>query len=92
MAERLAAAIEDDADARSSRFVVVGGGVARRYPGVVAALQRRLADRVVEPTMAPDWAKSAAPWGLRVLGADDAARPIQPQNGAVAPGRPARYR
>ncbi|MEZ5258967.1 MAG: hypothetical protein R2705_19390 [Ilumatobacteraceae bacterium] len=31
MAERLAAAIEDDADARSSRFVVVGGGVARRY-------------------------------------------------------------
>lgn len=43
--------------------VVVGGGMARRYPAIVARLQGRL-ERAVTPSACSDWYKSAAPFGL----------------------------
>ena len=45
--------------------VVVGGGIARRYPQLVEALAELLPERDVEPSRAPVEAKSAAAWGLR---------------------------
>jgi predicted NBD/HSP70 family sugar kinase len=45
-------------------FVVVGGGLARAYPELVAAIASELGDRPVEPSNAPTDAKSAAAWGL----------------------------
>jgi predicted NBD/HSP70 family sugar kinase len=45
--------------------VVIGGGIARRYPQLIEFIADRLDDRVVGPSSAPPEAKSAAPWGLR---------------------------
>lgn len=45
--------------------VVIGGGIAKRYPDVLAVVAERLPGQRVEPSLAPDDAKSAAPWGLR---------------------------
>jgi predicted NBD/HSP70 family sugar kinase len=45
-------------------LVVLGGGLPRRYPSLIAALRRLLDPAHVQPTAAPARAKSAAPWGL----------------------------
>lgn len=63
MADALALAIRDEALA-TSELVVVAGGLARRYPAVVAALARALPGNVVEASAAPPGVKSAAAWGL----------------------------
>ena len=55
-------AVASDAGA----LVIVGGGIARRYPGIVATLDR-LVPNVVQPTSAPAGAKSAAYAGLDYL-------------------------
>lgn len=47
--------------------VVVGGGIARRYPQLVRLIADRLPERRVEASLAPGRAKSAAAWGLRRL-------------------------
>jgi hypothetical protein len=46
-------------------LVVIAGGIAARYPGIVATVATLLPEHVVEPTAAPSGAKSAAAWGLR---------------------------
>ena len=45
-------------------LVVVAGGLARRHPALAGELARRLPNHTVEPSRAPDDAKSAAAWGL----------------------------
>lgn len=69
LAAAIAAAVEDEPLA-TPRLVVVAGGLARRHPAVVAAVAAALPDRVVEPSAAPDGAKSAAAWGLVVAHAE----------------------
>jgi predicted NBD/HSP70 family sugar kinase len=63
LAAALARAVDDEPLA-SPALVVIGGGLARRYPELVTAVGRELAGRTVEPTRAPPEAKSAAAWGL----------------------------
>ena len=46
------------------RLLVIGGGLPRRHPAVVAAVARNLPGRTVEASRAPAEAKSAAAWGL----------------------------
>ncbi|MFA5786825.1 MAG: ROK family protein [Actinomycetota bacterium] len=71
--DRLATAAEAIARAVSKEpiadpcLVVVGGGVARRYPELIGRVQAHLPGRIVEPSRAPSEAKSAAAWGLRHL-------------------------
>lgn len=48
-----------------SGTVVLGGGIARRYPELVDEVARWLEGRTVERSLAPAKAKSAAGWGLR---------------------------
>ncbi|MBI4728061.1 MAG: ROK family protein [Acidobacteria bacterium] len=70
MAEAIAVVLRDPA---LPELVVVGGGIARRYPAVVGELRRRAAERRVEPSAAREPAKSAAAWGLlRIAGLDGA--------------------
>lgn len=64
VARALAEAIERDRTA-TPELVVVAGGLTRANPALVTALQAELADRRVEPSAAPDGAKSASAWGLR---------------------------
>jgi predicted NBD/HSP70 family sugar kinase len=45
--------------------IVIGGGIARRYPRLVTLMKPLFDDRSVEHTLAPYEAKSAAAWGLR---------------------------
>ena len=50
--------------------VVIGGGIARRYPSLVERIASHLPSRDVEGSLAPPAAKSAAAWGLQhALGA-----------------------
>jgi len=63
MADALAVAVHDEPLATAG-LVVVAGGLARRYPAVVAALAKALPDKVVEASAAPLSVKSAAAWGL----------------------------
>lgn len=63
VARAVAAAVRDEPLA-TSPLVVVTGGLARRYPALVAALADELAEHTVEPSAAPDGVKSAAAWGL----------------------------
>jgi predicted NBD/HSP70 family sugar kinase len=63
VAAALGTAVRDEPLATAA-LVVVGGGLARRHPGVVAALASALPERTVEPTAAPAGVKSAAAWGL----------------------------
>jgi predicted NBD/HSP70 family sugar kinase len=65
MAAALATAIAHEPLAEP-RLVVLGGGIARGYPELVALLQEALPDYVVEPSAATG-TKSAAAWGLRLL-------------------------
>lgn len=64
IAEALAVAVRDEPLA-TPEFVVVGGGMARSHPAIVARLAVRLHDLDVRPSAAPPAAKSAAAWGLR---------------------------
>jgi predicted NBD/HSP70 family sugar kinase len=64
VADVLSAAIDRHELSREG-IVVLGGGVAQRYPGLVARMAARLPGREVEQTLAPADAKSAAAWGLR---------------------------
>jgi predicted NBD/HSP70 family sugar kinase len=45
--------------------VVIGGGIARRYPQIVTLMKSHFTTRNVDHTRAPYAAKSAAAWGLR---------------------------
>ncbi len=45
-------------------LVVVAGGLARGYPGLVPAIAAAMPERTVEPSAAPKSVKSAAAWGL----------------------------
>ncbi len=47
------------------RLVVLGGGIARRYPVLRTQLAEHAPDRTVELSAAPAGFKSAAAWGLR---------------------------
>jgi kanosamine 6-kinase len=50
--------------AATPALVVVGGGLARRYPSIISAVASALPSRRVEPSAAPPEVKSAAAWGL----------------------------
>ncbi len=63
LASCVASAI-DRLDIASEGIVVIGGGIGRRYPVLIDLVAARL-HRDVQPTAAPDDAKSAAAWGLR---------------------------
>jgi predicted NBD/HSP70 family sugar kinase len=63
VARALATAVRDEPLA-TGPLVVVTGGLARRYPALLAALAEELPDRRVEPSAAPAEVKSAAAWGL----------------------------
>ena len=64
IASQLALAITDHPLAQLGT-VVIGGGIALRYPQLIAKVAMCLPRRDVEPSCAPDGAKSAAAWGLR---------------------------
>ena len=64
IAYHLAAAIDLHPLARTGT-VVIGGGIARRYPRLVSDIAAALPLRKVEASRAPGRAKSAAAWGLR---------------------------
>ena len=64
IASLLASAIGGHPLARTGT-IVVGGGIARRYPKLVDEIVACMPGRDVEKSSAPDGAKSAAAWGLR---------------------------
>jgi predicted NBD/HSP70 family sugar kinase len=70
VAELLARAI-DAHPLATEGIIVVGGGIARRYPELIDRIAAFLPRRTVEASKAPATAKSAAAWGLRheLLGA-----------------------
>jgi glucosamine-6-phosphate deaminase len=47
--------------------VVIGGGIADRYPALIARIHAELTDRQVVRSSRPAAAKSAAPWGVHEL-------------------------
>lgn len=63
VAAALATAVREEPLA-TAPLVVVAGGLARRHPGLVAALAAALPDRDVQPSAAPAAVKSATAWGL----------------------------
>ncbi|HEX9890378.1 MAG TPA: ROK family protein [Nitriliruptorales bacterium] len=73
IAAAVARAIDSEPLATPS-LVVIAGGLARRYPDLVPAIGARLPDRSVAPSAAPNGAKSAAAWGLRL--ADELGRSV----------------
>lgn len=66
-ASALAGAVMSEPLATEGALVVIGGGIARKYPRIVEVIGSHLKDRPVEPTQAPGDAKSAAGWGLSYL-------------------------
>ena len=64
VAGALARAIHEE-PAADVELLVIGGGLAGRYPRIVHAVAERLPSRTVEGSAAPPAAKSAAAWGLR---------------------------
>lgn len=83
--ERIASAVATVLRARDvPSLVVIAGGMARRYPEIVAAIACAMPEATVEPTRAPAEAKSAAPWGLLRLGGIDVA---SPDAATALPGR-----
>ena len=64
MAMAIASALAREATA-TERLVVIGGGIARRYPRLCERLSANAPSRRVESSLAPDGYKSAAAWGLR---------------------------
>jgi hypothetical protein len=71
VADHIADAIDAHELARDG-VVVLGGGMAQRYPRIGERIFERLSGRDVESTLAPAEAKSAAAWGLRyaLIGAE----------------------
>ncbi len=66
--EMVAASIADALNREpraTARLVVLGGGIARRYPALRAHLSEHAPDRRFELSLAPPGYKSAAAWGLR---------------------------
>jgi predicted NBD/HSP70 family sugar kinase len=55
-------------------LLVIGGGLARRYPEIIDLIAVRIAHRLVEASAAPHGFKSAAAWGLREVLARDSLR------------------
>jgi predicted NBD/HSP70 family sugar kinase len=45
-------------------LIVIGGGIARRYPRIVDDVRRMSPNHHIETSRAPEGAKSAAAWGL----------------------------
>jgi glucokinase len=66
VARTVATAIEREPHA-TGPLVVVGGGMAHRYPDLVMRIAEYAPQRVVEPSAAPHGFKSASAWGLRAL-------------------------
>lgn len=66
-ASSLAASILNEPLSRGGPLVVVGGGIARKYPEIVDLMAPELDGLRVEPSRAPSDAKSAAAWGLFLL-------------------------
>jgi predicted NBD/HSP70 family sugar kinase len=66
----LATGITSESLASGVPLVVIGGGIARRYPRLVDMTRAHLNGLEVEPTQAPPEAKSAAAWGLSYLSND----------------------
>jgi predicted NBD/HSP70 family sugar kinase len=64
VADHLADAIESH-ELAADGLVVLAGGIARRYPALAARVAARLPRHDIEPSCAPDEAKSAAAWGLQ---------------------------
>ncbi|MDP1795417.1 MAG: ROK family protein [Acidimicrobiales bacterium] len=64
MASSIAHALQRETLA-TPRLVVLGGGIARRYPALRAQLAEHAADRSIELSAAPAGFKSASAWGLR---------------------------
>jgi len=82
---RVAAAVARAIDAEpaaAAGVVVVGGGVAARYPQLVAFVGAALTDRVVEPSAVHAPLKSAAAFGLRhvAASADPTAASSRPES------------
>jgi predicted NBD/HSP70 family sugar kinase len=69
-ARAIADAVRTDPLAAEGPLVVVGGGIARRYPELVDLIAENLDGIRVEPSRAPLQAKSAAPWGLLYMVSD----------------------
>ena len=80
IAAALARSIED---AETPELIVIGGGLARRYPAILRAVRALLGAYRVEASAAPGPAKSAAAWGLLRLGGIEV---------DLSPSRPARSR
>jgi predicted NBD/HSP70 family sugar kinase len=70
VARAVAIAVDHEPTATGS-LVVIGGGLAARYPDVVLRIADYAAQRVVEPSAAPRGFKSASAWGLRAALARD---------------------
>jgi predicted NBD/HSP70 family sugar kinase len=66
VARAVAAAIDIEPIA-TGPLVVVGGGLAARYPDLVMRIADRSPLRVVEPSAAPQGFKSASAWGSRAM-------------------------
>jgi predicted NBD/HSP70 family sugar kinase len=64
IAQVLALALEREPTA-AGQLVVLGGGIAKRYPALCGRLAEYSPDRRIEPSAAPADYKSAAAWGLR---------------------------
>lgn len=64
VASAIAAALDRESIA-SPRLVVLGGGLARRYPSLCERLAEHAPDRRIENSAAPAGYKSASAWGLR---------------------------
>jgi len=67
VAAAVAVAVAAEPAADPAAVIVVGGGIVRRHPNLVAFVQDALPTRAVEASAAPPAAKSAAAWGLRRL-------------------------
>jgi glucokinase len=76
VADHIAEAISANELSRNG-VVVLAGGIAHRYPALIARVAARLPGRDIERSLAPGDAKSAAAWGLRyaLIGAVEALRP-----------------
>jgi predicted NBD/HSP70 family sugar kinase len=64
---RLSAQAIADHELCGQGVVVIGGGIASRYPDIIGLVSSYLPSRIIEATRAPRAAKSAAAWGLRYL-------------------------
>jgi predicted NBD/HSP70 family sugar kinase len=76
VARAVATALEREPHA-TGPLVVVGGGLASRYPDLVLRIAEFAPQRVVEPSAAPHGFKSASAWGLRAMVDRAASAPVR---------------